>query len=180
MKTVSFQFFRKWISYIVGVLAAYDLIITQFVEPSIRDKYLLIALGWSWQTWLLIILISLVITFLSGNFSDRQQGRGGKGGNARVKGDGAAFGGRGGGSGVYGRGGDGGNAEIDGDGFAMGGEGGEAGQIDRGGRGGRSPFEILGIPNEQLPDGSWLWDKGRGGDGAGPTKSKEKDQDNEQ
>ncbi|MEK7106509.1 MAG: hypothetical protein AAB895_04115, partial [Patescibacteria group bacterium] len=52
--------------------------------------------------------------------------------------------------------------------FAMGGEGGEAGQVDRGGRGGRSPLEILGIPNTQLPDGTHLWDYGRGGDGGNP------------
>jgi hypothetical protein len=48
----------------------------------------------------------------------------------------------------------------------MGGEGGEAGQHHRGGRGGRSPLELLGMKNEQLPDGTWLWDYGRGGDGA--------------
>jgi ribosomal protein L37AE/L43A len=95
-------------------------------------------------------------------------GQGGKGGNASVSGNGTAMGGRGGGGGVDGKGGDGGDANVVGDGFAMGGEGGEAGQLNRPARGGRSPFEILGIPNEQLPDGSWLWEKGRGGDGAFP------------
>lgn len=94
-------------------------------------------------------------------------GRGGRGGNAKISGNGVAIGGRGGRGGVPGSafGGDGGNAEVIGDGFALGGEGGEAGQANRGGRGGRSPFEVLGIPNQQFPDGSWLWDKGRGGDG---------------
>jgi hypothetical protein len=49
--------------------------------------------------------------------------------------------------------------------LAVGGEGGEAGQLDRPARGGRSGAEVLGIPNIQLPDGTWLWDYGRGGDG---------------
>ncbi|KXJ98083.1 MAG: hypothetical protein UZ19_OD1000803 [Parcubacteria bacterium OLB19] len=79
----------------------------------------------------------------------------------------------GGGGGPGGKGGDGGSAEIVGDnGFAMGGEGGEAGQLDRGGREGRSPLEISGVPNTQLPDGTHLWDYGRGGDGASPIKMK--------
>jgi hypothetical protein len=82
---------------------------------------------------------------------------------------GKAIGGAGGGGGV-GRGGDGGDAKVVGDGMALGGEGGEAGQVDRGGRGGRSPLEVLGVPNRQLPDGTWLWDYGRGGDGGGPKR----------
>lgn len=96
-------------------------------------------------------------------------GEGGAGGNAKV-GSGSAVGGKGGDGGVPGgsSGGAGGNAEVTGHGFALGGEGGEAGQADRGGRGGRSPFETLGVPNHQLPDGRWLWEFGRGGDGGGP------------
>lgn len=95
-------------------------------------------------------------------------GSGGRGGSAKVGGNGVAIGGIGGRGGISGggSGGDGGSAEVSGDGFAMGGEGGEAGQADRGGRGGRSPLEVLGVPNQQLPDGRWLWDLGRGGDGA--------------
>jgi hypothetical protein len=30
----------------------------------------------------------------------------------------------------------------------------------------------MGIPNQQLPDGSWLWDKGRGGNGGSPISPK--------
>ena len=103
--------------------------------------------------------------------------RGGSGGHARVAGSGIAIGGAGGNAGVpgAGKGGDGGNAEVEGDGFALGGEGGEAGQADRGGRGGRSPLKVLGVPNQQLPDGSWLWDKGRGGDGASPQNAEDSD-----
>lgn len=104
-------------------------------------------------------------------YSLNDYNNGGRGGNAKVNGNySTAIGGLGGGGGPFGKGGDGGNAEAIGDNcFAMGGEGGEAGQLDRGGRGGRSPFEILGHENIQLPDGSFLWDKGRGGDGAGPS-----------
>ena len=97
-------------------------------------------------------------------------GQGGDGGKATVHGSGTAIGGLGGGGGSPGGGygGAGGGAEVHGDGFAMGGEGGEAGQADHGGRGGRSPLEILGVPNQQLPDGRWLWEFGRGGDGGAP------------
>lgn len=64
-------------------------------------------------------------------------------------------------------GGAGGNAEVTGYGYAQGGEGGEAGQSDRGGRGEGSPFENLGISNQQLSDGSRPWDAGRGDEGGG-------------
>jgi len=102
--------------------------------------------------------------------SKAPQGQGGAGGSASVAGNGQAIAGRGGGGGVGGSGGKGGDANVNGNGFAMGGEGGEAGQADRGGRGGRSPFEVMGLPNERLPDGTWLWDKGRGGDGGSNPK----------
>lgn len=94
--------------------------------------------------------------------------RGGRGGNATVTGLGTAMGGMGGGGGPGGAGGAGGDAALVGRGFAMGGEGGEAGQGERGGRGGRSPAEVMGLPNILLPDGTHLWDRGRGGDGAVP------------
>lgn len=104
-------------------------------------------------------------------------GEGGAGGNAKA-GGGFATGGKGGGGGVPGggSGGAGGNAEVSGYGLAIGGEGGEAGQADRGGRGGRSPLEAHGIPNQQLPDGRWLWEFGRGGDGGGPQHHSTSDQ----
>lgn len=116
----------------------------------------------------LIGVASTTIRIRKGKTSAPVISAGGKGGNASVKGSGTAIGGKGGGGGPGGKGGDGGNAHVDGDGFAMGGEGGEAGQLERGGRGGRSPLEILGFPNITLPDGSKLWEYGRGGDGGDP------------
>lgn len=95
-------------------------------------------------------------------------GKGGDGGNAKV-GTGSAIGGKGGDSGAGGDGGAGGHGEVAGEGVAIGGAGGEAGQADRGGRGGASGAEQLGLANVQLPDGRWLWDVGRGGDGAPPS-----------
>lgn len=99
---------------------------------------------------------------------------GGKGGDALVTGSGTAIGGPGGGGGPGGKGGDGGSAVVNGDGFAAGGEGGEAGQLGRGGRGGRSGYEAAGLPNFQLPDGTWMYDYGRGGDGADPASTSSK------
>lgn len=93
---------------------------------------------------------------------------GGKGGNAKASGNAFAKGGPGGKGGPWGPGGNGGSALADGNGIALGGEGGEAAQLDKGGRGGRSGAEVHGIPNRLLPDGTWLWDYGRGGDGASP------------
>jgi hypothetical protein len=95
-------------------------------------------------------------------------GSGGHGGNAKVIGqNGIAYGGNAGKGGIGGKGGDGGNAEAKGDNsFAMGGEGGDAGQSNgKGGKGGRGPAEVLGLPNIKLPDGTFLWDIGKGGDG---------------
>lgn len=100
---------------------------------------------------------------------------GGRGGNATVGGRGYAAGGPGGGGGPGGAGGAGGEAHVQGDGIALGGEGGEAGQGDRGGRGGRSPAEVFGMPNQQFSDGTWLYDYGRGGDGADPQPTKNPD-----
>lgn len=92
-------------------------------------------------------------------------GTAGRGGNAVVNGSGTAIGGPGGESGPYGNGGEGGSATVNGGGVAVGGEGGGAAQLDRGGKGGRSGFEVSGTPNRQLPDGTWLHDYGRGGNG---------------
>lgn len=91
---------------------------------------------------------------------------GGEGGSATVGGSGIAVAGPGGGGGIGGSGGTGGGGTVAGDGVVFGGEGGGAGQPDRRGRGGRGGLELSGIPNQQLPDGTWLWDYGRGGDGA--------------
>lgn len=79
--------------------------------------------------------------------------RPGRGGNATVSGSGLAKGGAGGAPG----GGDGGSAYVGGDGIAL---GGEAGQAERGGR---NPLQANGGPNAQMPDGTWIWDYGRGG-----------------
>lgn len=120
-------------------------------------------------TVILTIIGILVTIYLSKK--KKVINNGGSGGNAKASGlNSSAIGGMGGGGGPGGKGGNGGSAEAFGDNsFVMGGEGGEAGQLDRGGRGGRSPLEILGIPNSQLPDGTHLWDYGRGGDGASPS-----------
>jgi hypothetical protein len=90
-------------------------------------------------------------------------GPGGVGGDARASGaQSVAVGGPGGRGGI-GPGQEGGSVQAGLGVTAAGGEGGEAGQP--GGRGGRSGAEVIGIPNVQLPDGTWLWDYGRGGNG---------------
>lgn len=107
---------------------------------------------------MLVGLAALVALLLTAKSKTQIQEplRYGRGGDATVTGDGVAKGGRGGAIG----GGDGGSAYVGGDGVAL---GGEAGQADRGGR---SPIEANGGPNVQLPNGTWLWDYGRGGDPA--------------
>jgi hypothetical protein len=94
-------------------------------------------------------------------------GPGGLGGDANIEGDRSlAVGGRGGRGGL-GPGGPGGKAETRGDdAVSIGGEGGEANQVDgRGGRGGRSGYLLSERPDFQLPDGRWISEFGRGGDG---------------
>lgn len=120
------------------------------------------------------LVVGLILYFVFGiGKTKKLTSGGGKGGNVKVEGNNSvAVGGIGGGDGPGGKGGDGGGVDAKGDNvFAMGGEGGEAGQADRGGRGGRSPMEILGVPNRKLPNGTHLWDYGKGGDGAGPKNS---------
>ena len=86
---------------------------------------------------------------------------GGKGGDARVTGQGSAIGGPGGDAGIGpGKGGDGGHAVVNGDGFAQGGGGGSGPTPDgRGGRGAKGPTELAGGPTQ-------LWPYGAGGSGA--------------
>lgn len=149
----------------------------------------------AWYEWAFNGVGAALIVFLLTWFIGRRATRAGKGGNASVGKSGYARGGKGGGPGggagghasvggsgvalggdaggggpesFIARGGAGGGGSISGDGFVAGGEGGEASQRDRGGRGGRSGAEAAGVPNQQFPDGSWLWDYGRGGDGASP------------
>ena len=170
------KIFWRWLVYTpLVIITAYN-VFRQEVRTS-WPPLVNILPNWHWAIWLSILLIAIIFDLVRHLYmkSDRpgtledstSNGRGGKGGNARVGGNGTAIGGPGGGGGVGGNGGDGGGAETDGDGSSMGGEGGEAGQIDRGGRGGRSPLELLGYPNEILSDGTRLWEKGRGGDGGG-------------
>jgi len=109
----------------------------------------------------------------------QRESHGGKGGDAKVVGDhGVAIGGDGGADGLGGPGGPGGDATVEGfKGRAVGGRGGDAGKEKwQGGKGGRSALEALGIPNVLLPDGTWLWDRGKGGDGADiPPEFREED-----
>ena len=104
--------------------------------------------------------------------SDRNSGQGGRGGNAKV-GVGLAIAGQGGKGGPIGcgNGGDGGSAEVSVNGIAIGGNGGDAGQANGvGGKGGASTLgpilKAFGIPNIRLANGDWLYDAGKGGDGA--------------
>ncbi len=90
------------------------------------------------QPWLALTGAVTLGIAIYRRFTTKPTGMGGRGGNAKVLGDGVAIGGRGGGGGVPGAasGGAGGDAKVRGGGLAIGGEGGEASQADRGGRGG--------------------------------------------
>ena len=130
---------------VVGML---DLRIDAFL-----GRILLVACGLA-----LLVGISLWLWPSSPNKDEARNLLGGTGGEARASGRGLAIGGPGGAAGPYGSGGRGGDAHAFGEGIAVGGEGGHGD-----GRGGRSGAEVLGVPNERMPDGSWLWDYGRGG-----------------
>jgi hypothetical protein len=94
------------------------------------------------------------------------EGRGGKGGDAKVGGSGIATGGPGGQAGKYGIGGTGGSAEVHGDGLAAGGAGGAAGDDGIWRAPAKSGYEItqrrLGLPVD-----SYMRQFGRGGAGGG-------------
>jgi hypothetical protein len=92
---------------------------------------------------------------------------GGTGGNAEAAGPGSyAAGGPGGRGGAI-PGGPGGNAVASGGGMALGGQGGEAPQPDgRGGRGVQNGLIAHGFPDQLLPNGHWISEYGRGGNGS--------------
>ena len=87
---------RKWGSWVIYFIAAYDVIVTQYVPPAIRDKYLLGTLGWSLQTWVIIILSTLLLTFMFDKYvTEKNKGNNGNGISASVgnRGNATAFGG---------------------------------------------------------------------------------------
>ena len=92
------------------------------------------------------------------------EGIGGKGGDAKVGGNGVAIGGPGGHAGKYGSGGNGGNGEVKGNGVSVGGEGGAAGADEVWRPPARSGYEIYMEETGQVPD-----PYGRGGAGGGYT-----------
>ena len=116
-------------------------------------------------------MIAIAVAIVSGTAallrtSSPQRGQGGAGGNASSI-TGPAFGGPGGTSGDCGTGGRGGDAHSD-TGPAFAGPGGDAGTKDHPARGGRVAWEKLGYPNRKLDDGTWLWERGIGGDAQSP------------
>jgi len=59
-----FKIFTKWIAIMSGAISTYDAVITQFISPIHRDRYLISVFGWSWQTWLVAALLLLVLLFV--------------------------------------------------------------------------------------------------------------------
>lgn len=96
------------------------------------------------------------------NAAPDTEGSGGKGGDAKVVGNGIAIGGPGGQGGKYGIGGAGGSAEVDGNGLAAGGAGGAAGEDGVWRAPAKSGYEVaqrkLGLPVDPF-----LRQFGRGG-----------------
>lgn len=48
----------------IFIIATYDVIVSQFISLDVREKYLLGSFGWSWQTWIIILLSLLLLTFI--------------------------------------------------------------------------------------------------------------------
>jgi hypothetical protein len=66
--------FQKWGGGMIFVIATYDVLLNQLVPQDIRGKYLLYSFGWSWQTWTIILLGSLVVTYW---WNNRKKEKGG-------------------------------------------------------------------------------------------------------
>ncbi len=127
--------FRADVARLLGALAAICFVLWAAIwcAASFSSERLIAALVTS---AVVIIGLALLLWWVGrlqpptqGGLPQGDSGGGGRGGDAKVGGNGIAIGGRGGAGGPGGRGGDGGCGEVSGDGYAGGGDGGSAGGV---------------------------------------------------
>src|SRR5258706_11166934 len=59
-----FQFFRIWGNLVIALITIYSFAVTYFVSSPTQQRELTNLFGWSWQTWLIILLVSIILTRL--------------------------------------------------------------------------------------------------------------------
>lgn len=73
LKKLFFRPVFSWIGFIITILGAYDLFISQFVQREIQDKFpiisdLFIRLGLPWYTWVIILLMFFLFVFFESGY----------------------------------------------------------------------------------------------------------------
>lgn len=68
-----FRFFRIWGNIMIGAITVYPFIVTYLVPSKAQQGELTSLFGWSWQTWLIILLISIILTLLTQNWTEKYE-----------------------------------------------------------------------------------------------------------
>lgn len=68
-----FQFFKIWGNLVIFSITAYPFIVTYLIPSSVQSGDLTSLFGWSWQTWLVIFLVSIILTLLVQNLIEKYE-----------------------------------------------------------------------------------------------------------
>lgn len=68
-----FKFFKIWGNLVIAAITVYPFIVAVFFPGISQGGELKSLFGWSWQTWLNIFLISIIITFVIQNLYEKYE-----------------------------------------------------------------------------------------------------------
>lgn len=65
------NFFRIWGNLLLAVITVYPFLMEYLIPPSGRTGELTSLFGWSWQTWFILLLVSIVVTLIAQNLVEK-------------------------------------------------------------------------------------------------------------
>jgi len=69
----AFRFFRIWGNLVIGAITVYPFVVTYLLPSSTLGGGLTSLFGWPWQTWLIILLVSIILTLLAQNWIEKYE-----------------------------------------------------------------------------------------------------------
>lgn len=66
-----FRFFKIWGNIMIGAITVYPFVVTYLVPSKAQQGELTSLFGWSWQTWLIIFLLSIIFTLVTQNWIEK-------------------------------------------------------------------------------------------------------------
>jgi len=68
-----FRFFKVWGNIMIGAITVYSFVVTYLIPPIDQQGKFTSLFGWSWQTWLITFLISIILTLLTQNWVEKYE-----------------------------------------------------------------------------------------------------------